>query len=243
MDIARDVLNDRINEIQVYINLLDTFDKANRDGSSIVSTEQYHILMANTFVLMYNMIEAAVTQSLRRLGEIISQDSGCPRCLSDKIVSEWIASHLGTKEQLNPESRLERGKGFYKHVLSGAPSSLAFNKGGGGNWDDEEIFRFSEKLGINLRSIPRHIASKIKRKREDDLGCMKFIVRNRNKLAHGEISFSECGKDKNLARIKEIFSDTSQYLKAMIDLFDDFAAQRMFIAAECLQHAGESIRQ
>lgn len=243
MNIARDVLNDRINEIQIYVDLLEKFDRANRDGNSIVSTEQYHILMANTFVLMYNMIEATVTQLIRRLGEIISQNSECPRCLTDKIISEWIASHLGTKEQLSPDSRLEKGKEFYRHVLSDSGTSLVFSKGGGGNWDDEEIFRFSEKLGINLRLIPRHIATKIKKQREDDLGCMKFIVRNRNKLAHGEISFSECGKDKDVSRIKEIFTDTSQYLKAMIDLFDQFARQRMFIAAEHLQHAAESIQQ
>lgn len=243
MDIARDVLNDRVHEITIYIDMLDAFDKANRDGKSIVSTEQYHILMANAFVLMYNMIEATVTQCIRRLGEIISQDSECPRCLSDKIISEWIANQLGTKEQLNPESRLEKGKAFYRHVVSSAQSNLVFNKGGGGNWDDEEIFRFSERLGINLRAIPRHIATKIKKQREDDLGCMKFIVRNRNKLAHGEISFSECGRDKGIARIKEIFTDTSQYLKAMIDLFEDFATRRMFIAEEHLQHAGESIQQ
>lgn len=241
MDIARDVLQDRIDEIKSYIDLLEKLDLSNKDGRPIVSTEQFHILMANVFVLMYNMVEATIIQSIKRLEEIISQDSECPLCLSDKIKTEWISNFLGTKEQLTPEKRLIKGKAFYEHIVSDDSTSLVFSKGGGGNWDDEEIYRFSEKIGIDLKQIPRAITSKVKSPRENELGCMKFIVKNRNKLAHGEISFSECGRDKDLSRIKEIFNDTSQYLKAVVNLFDVFLVQRQFVSPpENLQYAVES---
>lgn len=244
MDIARDVLQDRIDEIQDYINLIESLDAANKNGKSSVTPGQYHILIANTFVLMYNMIEATITQSIKRLEEIISQNKDCPHGLSDKIFSEWIATFLGTKEQLSHEKRLTRGKKFYQHVISNSKTELSLNRSGGGNWDDEEIHRFSERIGIDPRSIPLPVLQNVKKVREDDLGCMKFIVRNRNKLAHGEISFSECGKDKDIGRIKEIFCDTSQYLSAVVDLFEDFLEQRHFIASpESWQHADELIKQ
>jgi len=229
MEIAYEVLQERIDEIQSYLDFLYALDSANKSGAPMVRPDQYHILIANTFVLMYNMIEATVIQSVKCLEEVISSDKECPKNLSQKLKDEWISNFLGTNEPLNHRKRLRRGLNFYEHIIGAQPLTLVISTGSGGNWDDEEIYRLAKRLGIDLSSIPPSVYACIKNKLYDEMGCLKFIVRKRNKLAHGEISFSECGREEELTKIKKIFIDTSQYLKAVVSSFDIFSRQRQFL--------------
>lgn len=229
MNVAHEVLRERVDEIHNYIELLERLDNANKAGSSQVTPVQYHILIANAFVLMYNMVEATIVQSIKSLEVIISSNNDCPRYLSQKLKEEWISNFLGTKEPLAHEKRLKKGLDFYNHITSEASTVISITKGGGGNWDDEEIYRLTNRLGININLVPRLINANVKRKLYDDMGCMKFIVQKRNKLAHGEISFSECGRDEDIYKIKKIFDDTSKYLHAVVALFETFSSEKYFI--------------
>ena len=76
MSILRDIFQDRKNEIDGYIKLLKNIDPREKDLNAIetkrhrellasleIDTEKRCILLASLFILMYNMIEAVMSEA------------------------------------------------------------------------------------------------------------------------------------------------------------------------------------
>lgn len=104
------------------------------------------------------------------------------------------------------------------------------SRSGGGNWDDKVIEDVTARLGCKL-SVSSKALKGIKRVVRDDKGALALVRDLRNKLAHGALSFSECGDGVTLSELREIKERTTLYLKEVVAAFHAYIDGHMFLEA------------
>jgi len=97
-------------------------------------------------------------------------------------------------------------------------SAWSVERGGVGNWDDIGIQEISARLGCNLR-ISQAALDGIKRVIRDDKSALGLIKYLRNRLAHGDLSFAECGDSVTVGELRDIKERTAAYLREVVGAF------------------------
>jgi hypothetical protein len=134
-----------------------------------------------------------------------------------------------TRIDLSYEHRLEQALGLCDHLLASLPvSDFQIEKGGGGNWDDNAIEAISARIGFQLR-VSQQTYSAIKKHFKEELGPLALIKRLRNRLAHGEISFAECGEGATVTELRDLKEKTANYLREVVAAFDTYIDEFEFL--------------
>ncbi len=84
-----------------------------------------------------------------------------------------------------------------------------------GNWDDTEIESTTVRLGFRLKISPT-VRAGIKREIRDGKTALALVKYLRNRLAHGSISFAECGDDLTVDDLKDLSDRTTAYLEEVV---------------------------
>ena len=77
------------------------------------------------------------------------------------------------------------------------------------------------RIGCNLM-ITNEVYREIKRTIRDDKSALALVKFLRNKLAHGELSFSECGQGVTVIELRDMKSRTASYLREVIAAFQTY---------------------
>jgi hypothetical protein len=230
MQMMGQIFSDRLTEIDSYLDLLDNLEAQVRSGpphvgsnGPVISTDQQKILYSSVYLQLYNLIEATVSQCVNAVcTEVGRENRWLPADLSADLRREWVRSLARTHTDLNYEHRLSSSLKLCQHLIDAMPvGTMKIEKGGGGNWDDVEIFRLAERLGCNL-SISPESSEAAKKPFRNDLGALALIVRLRNDLAHGLTSFVECGDGVTAADLRELKDRTAKYLTEVVGSFAAF---------------------
>ena len=104
-------------------------------------------------------------------------------------------------------------------MIAGLPlSKWTLERGGGGNWDEKEIDNVTDKLGFKL-AISSAARKGIKRQVRNEMGALVLVRDLRNRLAHGTISFAECGDGVTASDLRELTNRTVAYLREVLNGF------------------------
>jgi len=229
MELVFDIFRERKREIKAHIDFIRLHEKSLGSIKIPSTPEQYQILLACAYILIYNMIEATILKFLEILEQELFKNISCPYTLIPELKKEWVKNELGTSEQLTTEKRLDKAMKFLEFFSGQGAFKIKITSGGGGNWDDEAIYELSKRLGIDLSKIPKKVTTGVKRHIVNNMGCIKLVVDLRNKLAHGGISFCECGKDRDLKDVEQIFKKTCAYIEGVISSFKRFIDEKNYI--------------
>jgi len=211
-------------------------------GGSPISTQQQKILYSSVYLQLYNLVEATATWCVDAVAEAASEN-GCwtPRDLAAKLRREWVRATARTHVSLNEGNRLSTTVDFCNSLLRSSPvSRWAVEKGGGGNWDDYELEAITARIGCDLR-ISRAVESAAKRRIRDDKSALGLVKYLRNKLAHGVLSFEECGDNVTVADLRDIKDRTTNYLREVIAAFERYIDDYEFIVPERRPYIGAYI--
>ena len=83
---------------------------------------------------------------------------------------------------------------------------------------DKPLYR-SAKKHIDTGIIPRY----------NNCGGLELIKKFRNELAHGEVSFVQCGERLDLVQLKELSQIVFDYLQAVINHFTSFIINKEYL--------------
>jgi hypothetical protein len=238
IDLHADFL-ERVKEVDAYLDLVTAIEHAVQSGAPMLRTRagatmtisptQQKILYAGVYLHLYNLVEATVSRCIVAVEEAAS--SGGARHvgdLSEKMRSEWVRTVAKTHRSMDSGSRLEAAVELCEHVMGLLPVQLTIDKDGGGNWDDVQIYKFAERIGVTLM-LEVATQRRVKSPFRDNKGPLKAIKFHRNKLAHGEVSFSECGENHSASELLGLKDMTIAYLKEVIGCFDKFIQQHEFL--------------
>ena len=149
--------------------------------------------------------------------------------MTDVVRKEWIRTTAKTHIELTPDHRLNASVEMCDRLVQALPIlNWRLQKGGGGNWDDEDIRAITERLGCQLR-LSRAVYSDIKRPIRDNKGPLVLVKDFRNRLAHGTLSFSECGEGVTVPDLRDLKQRTAQYLREVVAAFSTFINSHEFV--------------
>ncbi|MEG3437166.1 MAE_28990/MAE_18760 family HEPN-like nuclease [Pannus brasiliensis CCIBt3594] len=238
MDDFRNAFEERLQEIEVYLDLLDSLEREVQGGSprlgqngTIITMQQQKILYSCVYLQLYNLVESTVTRCLDAVSTTIVYHRHQPKDLSNSFRGEWVRFIARTHTDLTPDNRLQYALELCDHLVDARPITPSFKieKGGGGNWADEEIYDLiCRRLCLPWR-VDSDVQSAIKRPFRDGKGALASIKNIRNELAHGSRSFSECGENVTVSDLRHLTRWTADYLRAIVDCFKTSIDNREYL--------------
>jgi MAE_28990/MAE_18760-like HEPN len=234
MDQLSQAFEDRLQEIEVYLDLLDSLEKQMQGGAPrfsedgfTVTVQQQRILYSSTYLQLYNLVESTITGCVEAIS--LAANHRPPNALSTELRREWVRFIARTHIELNYENRLQSAMDLCDHLVQSLPvSAFKVEKGSGGNWDDNAIEKISERLGLSLR-VSRSAYQGVKQRFRNDQGALTFIKTLRNDLAHGSVSFAECGEGITVSDLRNLKEVTANYLREVVTFFNSYIEAHEFL--------------
>ncbi|SFN93098.1 hypothetical protein SAMN05428949_3889 [Chitinophaga sp. YR627] len=200
----------RVKEVELYFGLLESITEKNatlkKPGSNRtkrIDADLIKVLKANCFLLLYNLMESSISQSLQHLNDRITDEKKKYGEVKREIKQIWLQHKYRNFKEKSSKTIFDILTSIEEEVINlsgfkGVPIS--------GSLDARKIreiavfFGFSEKV--------HHTAGD---------GTKLYQVRaNRNHLAHGEKSFSECGRTYTYPELRIIKNQVIRFMRQIL---------------------------
>jgi hypothetical protein len=226
---------ERLQEIDAYLDFLEGIEQqiqigAPRIGSATITTQQQKILYSSVYLQLYNLVEATVTRCIESIC-VASAAGGRwkPAHLTNEMRREWVRTTARTHTELNVENRLKTTVDFCERLIQLLPiTDWEIEKGGGGSWDDLQIEAITARIGCEL-TVSATAVTAVKRWIREDRGALGLVKLFRNRLAHGEMSFVECGAGVTVADLRDVKDRTATYLREVVAIFCKYIAEHKYL--------------
>jgi hypothetical protein len=229
---AYDEFKDKCDEIERFLNFVDDLDSGSDNKllyknehnfwlSKSISREVQKTLRASCYLLIYNLLESTTCDALDAIHLTLYSEARDLQDLSDNI-KKIIFSNLkqglgdgGIKKII--EDQIDLRTEILKHGYS-KRNFLS------GNFDIDQIQKVIKKYGFNL-----HIVNGENGKYRPEI--IKIIKNKRNDLAHGSISFEQCGQNIPLFSMQENYRHASNALLALFNGINSYLDQQKYLKA------------
>lgn len=224
----RTVLSDfekKVTEIELYFQLIENilekgavlyFSGKKTHKYKNVDPELQKVLKANVFLLLYNLVESAVKQSMTEIHDVITSRSAKYGDVVSEIRMIWIKNHYKNFSDVAE-------KNIYSYISNIANDviELSFDsdKTISGNIDAQKVQGLAKKFGFSSKT---HYTTR-------NGSRLHTVKTKRNTLAHGNQSFAECGRDYTYSELEEIKKQVIAYLRQILRNINDYLDQRKFL--------------
>lgn len=211
---------DEINEYFSFLEILNNDDVSLKyhdlDGVQEIeiSVKLQKILIANTFLLLYNLVESTIRNSIVEIYNKIQDDEISYGYLSEKIKQIWLRKNgkrfISSKEK-TIEKKLENiiDKIINSEIIILTKDDIHIS----GNIDADEIRILASKIGFEKSNNGRHLAD---------------IKIKRNRLAHGEQTFHDIGKDFTYNDLNLYKQNTFEHLEDVIGKIEQYINEKHY---------------
>lgn len=228
--------DERLAEVEAYLVFLEELEAASLTGApkfdgagQPLTQQQTEILKAGIFVQLYNLVEAMMTKVLEALAQASIAGGWLPAQLTKTFRQEWVKVVAQVNVEMNAESRLSYAVLLADQFVTAQPlQPFKLKKGGGGNWEDAEIERMLANLGLRLVLAPT-VRVAVKRPYRDKLGVLGLVKKLRNDLAHGSISFAECGQNETTVGLRDVANRTAMYMRTVVRAAERYIDRHEFL--------------
>lgn len=219
MDNTKQDFDNRKSEIENYFKFLLIFDDDNtkieykKDGEIVkekIQSQFQVILIANAFLILYNLIESTVRNSIIEIYTKIEDDEITFEELSENLQKIWIKQTTDRLKENNfkPETLRDYVFSLANDILQKETIKLSKDKMDfSGNLDAGKIRELADKIGFDKAVNGRNLVR---------------IKNKRNRLAHGQQTFYDVGKDFSVGELNEFKNETFAYLLDIIDNIEKF---------------------
>lgn len=213
----------RLLEIETLLKFIKEIERPRSKVRAVLpsSASSATILKASVFLLLYNAIESCVRMSFQQMySEMRAEGVGFVD-VHDGIRDIWIKQEFTVSAATaNQETYMERARMIANGVASAHlpeldPRKLPIS----GSLDGGSIRRLCVKHGIDF-TVP---------KRARGGSELATIKEQRNSLAHGHKSFSECGRDYGVSDLERIYKQTRHFLSGFTRCIDRFNSAKGFL--------------
>ncbi|MBC6995203.1 MAE_28990/MAE_18760 family HEPN-like nuclease [Neolewinella lacunae] len=215
----------RAQEIKLYFKLL---EKVIEQNASLFlpnnQTRKYlrfddelqKVMKANVFLLLYNLAESSIKQALIEIYDVITSENVKYKNVKDEIKRIWINTNYRNFSQM--------GTGNIFLVLNQIADDIIdiefeASKNISGNIDGRKIREFAENIGFSSRA---HYSL-------ENGAKLHLVKTQRNKLAHGDLSFAECGRNYTISDLRQIYNQVTKYLKRILLNIEKYLIDRKYL--------------
>lgn len=227
----------RVLEIEQYFEYIAILDngKCSINGKTIdganfekeINDDLVKILRANGFILLYNLVEATITKSIEALFATIYEREVTFKNLSDNLKKLWIIQkslplNKGI-DAIGSNKIIEIITKVVNEIIENEISQLEIDCVKiSGNVDAKKIRDIADKIGFERPS--QH--------QGEDLVIIKD---KRNKLAHGEFSFCEIGKDYSVRDMCKFKNSTINHLEEYIYKIEEYIQLNSYLSSHVIK--------
>ena len=198
------IFNDRKEEIEFYFSVMIEIDNDNPNIQTIDNTRFYKIMKSNFLLMLYNLVEACIVSGMMEIYE----DLGNNNCSYSQVIQEiWSKYKINeiygpATERAAYENRVQQ---IIQDITTNAPIILSKDALGiSGNLNAKKIKDICDKHRIRYRlATPGESLERVKRER--------------NSLAHGDVSFSDCARDLTIGDLENIKDEVILFLSGILD--------------------------
>lgn len=236
----------RKTELNEYFNFLSKLDKEiptlhysevgvneTKNYTYTVNNELQKILIANGFLLIYNLVESFCRNFILDILTAIQGKKLTLKRLSEETQKIWIAHKV--KNYKDPRISNEKLEDCFYGMANVIFNStiIEFSEmirkieteekydpfGLSGSITQSKIKSLARMYGFESLTPPR------KEKAGESLEVVKTF---RNQLAHGRITFADCGKDKSVTQMIDYKNNTVEYLESVLVNIEDYLENTKF---------------
>ena len=228
-DLSKDLLLSRRAEVLGYLSFLDTALTSNAaihipsGKTRSFDMELTRTLKANAYLLLYNTVEAVMSQLLEEIHAEVRDSNVNLDDLNHKLYVQVIKT-LNKEGSTNIEKDFAHpsSQAIVEYWLEDYTKRVKKNKNPhfSGNLDSDTIKGIGRKYGFfnDEEEVDRKLSSK----------ALETVRDYRNKLAHGEYSFSEIGKWRSFPELEADAKSTLETLQNTIDIVNDFLVSKQY---------------
>lgn len=220
--LSQDLLKSRRKEVTGYLRFL---ERALATNATIQSTssvplpleiELTHTLKANSYLLLYNTIEAVMSQLLAEIHEEIRASDASLDDLNPTLYLEVIRKLKNGEENIADSFAHPSGRPFIEYWLRDYDTRVRSNRNPhfSGNIDGLRIKTIGRKYGFATGDITTD--AKLTH------AALQKAKNHRNTLAHGEKSFIELGRELAYAQIRDDAVATLRTLNTVRLVVEEF---------------------
>lgn len=202
------ILDERKAEINLYVEHLSIIE-------SNTNKILFKVMKANTLLMLYNLIEAVISNSIDSIRNSIYNNPNVKfDCLKEQIKIQIIKD---LKKNISPESFVKQTTKISNDIIK-----LSFKKDSisNGNIDLGRIRELAEIYGFEIQGSDYNETGHGK--------TITDIKGKRNDLAHGTYSFSEIGKDYSLEDLEKISTQTTKYLEFITNNIETYIEYQQY---------------
>jgi len=181
-----------------------------------ISIQLQNILIANGFLLLYNVIEATVRHSILEIYYAIEDNEISFEQLSESLKKIWLEQSTDNfkegnfKQDTLHDTILKITESILtKETIFLSKDKLDFS----GNLDAQKIRELAKQYGFQMPSNGRNLVT---------------IKNKRNHLAHGNFTFSEIGQDFTVGELKDFKDETIAFLSDVINKIAKFIVHKQY---------------
>ncbi len=231
-----DRFKDRHGEIEHYFKLLEAVEsrlvggeRAWRSGRKrlpkvLAEDLSLKLLKATTFLVLYNVIEATIRDSIDTIWGTVANSSTPPLALRASLREAWVGAEFRRHNSFSASGATYRSAAYsiLSAAADGAVPRVDFRRvGSGGNLDRRAIRDLCSQHGV-LFTPPKNARAGI------DLDDVKG---RRNVLAHGEQTFEEIGSLYTVSDLRGIKVRVAAYLRHYVQKVEKYLQEEAFKAA------------
>ncbi|MCE1167987.1 MAG: hypothetical protein LWX70_07815 [Sphingobacteriia bacterium] len=208
----------RLDEVEMYFNTIKVLDLGmckivctdilGNQTERRIDDELSKVLKANGFLLLYNLIEATIRNSISAIfGAMHAQDMTFKK-LTDNLRKIWINQEV---KNLKKEELLSLFSIILEDKLIKFKAECVNISG---NIDAQRIRDIAKQFGYSESRDGRDLVT---------------IKEKRNKLAHGEFTFSEIGKDYSVSELIKFKDNTKDYLQDVLINIENYINNKAYV--------------
>lgn len=221
MNLVRANFNDRKGEIDLYfefIDFLDNIEKTENLEKSyyiLYNKDVEKIIRANSLLMLYNLVESTLVTGMEEVYSALKENNITYSQVRREIREIWFNYRFS--KAYDRKAHYDT----YKKTAENIISSIVLNKplildrkatGISGNLDAMSIRDVCKKHGIQFHTPENcHGGEKLTKVKDQ-----------RNQLAHGTLSFAECGRDFTVEDLHVIKEDVESFLSGFIDSIESY---------------------
>ena len=192
---------------------MENIENGEIQGTSEYDEQRFFKIMKSNFILMlYNFVEAIIVNGMLEIYDDLKNNDCSYSQVIDEIQNIWSNTKIdeiynNTTSKATYENKVQQ---IIRDITTNSPISLTKDSLGiSGNLNAKKIKELCDRHRIRYQL-------------QTQGESLDRIKRDRNSLAHGDISFSDCSRDLTIIDLKNIEEEVFLFMKNILNGMENY---------------------